>query len=152
MYWSYLLSNKIDVSKIITRDWGLYTQNKTLKFYKPKNRNHVSHSLLKGMKSTDYTTVNVKDLQTIMQEFGHNKIDLLKLDIEGAECDVIDKMLKDKIFPKYISIDFDLGWTSSEARDKQRCLHTISRLQSHESHNYDIIHKSGADYSFQLNE
>ena len=37
-----------------------------------------------------------------MNEYGHNKIDLLKMDIEGSECDVIEDMLNNKIYPKEI--------------------------------------------------
>lgn len=43
-----------------------------------------------------------------MKEFNHIHIDLLKLDVENIECDVLEKMLNDKIYPKYLSVDFDL--------------------------------------------
>ena len=39
---------------------------------------------------------------------GHEKIDLLKLDIEGAEVAVLTQMLDNKIYPKYLCIEFDL--------------------------------------------
>ena len=50
------------------------------------------------MKSEKYINVNVKKLRSIMNELGHTKIDLLKMNIEGSECDVIDDMLKRKKF------------------------------------------------------
>ena len=44
------------------------------------------------MKSEKYINVNVKKLRSIMNEYGHNNIDLLKMNIEGSECDVIEDM------------------------------------------------------------
>jgi hypothetical protein len=147
LYWDRILLHKIDTSKIIFRDWGLGTKCGNFKFYEPKKKHYVSHSLVHGMKGNNYINVKVKDLKTIMQEFGHDNIDLLKLDIEGIECDVIDDMLDKSIFPKYISIDFDLGWTGGKnVRDKQRCFDTIDRLLEN---GYEIIHSKGPDYSFK---
>ena len=42
------------------------------------------------MKGEKYIDVNVKKLRSIMNELGHTRIDLLKMDIEGSECDVIE--------------------------------------------------------------
>ena len=43
-----------------------------------------------------------------MEQYGHTHIDLLKLDIEGAEIETVNQMLDDKIYPNYILIEFDL--------------------------------------------
>ena len=59
------------------------------------------------MKGEKYINVNVKKLKSLMKEYGHTKIDLLKMDIEGNECDVIENMLNDKIYPKYLAVEFD---------------------------------------------
>ncbi len=40
-------------------------------------------------------TVPGKTIRTIMKELGHDRIDLLKMDIEGAEFDVLDAYFKD---------------------------------------------------------
>lgn len=146
-YWNILLSNKINSDKIILKEYGLFTEDSTLKFFKPSNNDFVSHSLVKGMKSDDYFMVNVKTLNTIMKELNHNKIDLLKIDIEGCECDVINKMLDDNIYPKYLSVDFDLGWTGENIRDYNKCMVTIKRLLDN---NYIILKNIQADYSFKF--
>ena len=36
-----------------------------------------------------------------MNKFNHKHIDLLKLDIEGAEIKVLEQMFNDNIYPKY---------------------------------------------------
>ena len=43
-----------------------------------------------------------------MEENNHTYIDLLKLDIEGAEINLLNKMLDDKIYPTYVLCEFDL--------------------------------------------
>jgi len=146
-YWNILLDNKIDSEKIVLKEYGLYTEDSNLKFYKPSNSEYVSHSLVYGMKSDDYFVVSVKSLNTIMKELGHDTIDLLKIDIEGCECDVINKMLDDKIYPKYLSVDFDLGWTGERVQDRDKCIRTINKLKSN---NYTIIHNHRSDFSFKL--
>lgn len=146
-YFNLLLANKINSDKIILKEYGLFIEDAELKFYKPSNNDYVSHSLVNGMKSDDYFMVPVKSLNTIMAELNHDKIDLLKIDIEGCECDVINKMLDDNIYPKYLSVDFDLGWTGERIRDYNKCMETIKRLLDN---NYIILKNIQADYSFKF--
>ncbi|AOX03493.1 hypothetical protein BJP34_32315 [Moorena producens PAL-8-15-08-1] len=63
---------------------GLWNKEDTLKFYVPQNPDHVSHSLINLQKTSDYIEVKVKRLRQIMEDIGHKKIDLIKIDIEGA--------------------------------------------------------------------
>jgi hypothetical protein len=99
------------------------------------------------MKSQNYIEVGVKTLKQTMTELNHSHIDLLKLDIEGCECDVLDQMLTDDIKPKYLSIDFDLGWTGEKIRDMPRCEATIHKLNEA---GYSLIYQNGPEWSFQL--
>ena len=126
-YWNILLNNKIDTNNIIFRPYGLHIIDGNFKFYTPSNKEHVSCSLVNGMKSNEFIKVPVKSLNNIMKEFNHKKIDLLKIDIEGLECSVLDKMINDNIFPKYLAVDFDLGWNGERIRDIQTCKNTINK-------------------------
>ena len=60
------------------------------------------------MFSNNYEIVKTKSIKQIMEENNHTTIDLLKLDIEGAEIKVLEQMVTDKIYPKYLCIEFDL--------------------------------------------
>ena len=57
-----------------------------------------------------------------MNEYGHSKIDLLKLDIEGAEIEVLQQMLDDKIFPGYVLVEFDLLLKKKDFEQKTQIL------------------------------
>ena len=56
----------------------------------------------------EYDIVEVDTIKNIMDKNGHSNIDLLKLDIEGAEINALNQMLDDNIFPSYICVEFDL--------------------------------------------
>ncbi|MGF1588174.1 MAG: FkbM family methyltransferase [Pleurocapsa sp.] len=86
---------------------GLWDKEDQLKFYVPQDSSHVSHSLLNLQQTKDYICVPVNRLSNIMQEMGHAKIDLLKIDIEGAEYKVIESILEDQIEIKIICIEYD---------------------------------------------
>ena len=145
-YWNILINNKIDTSNIIFIPYGLYTKNDTLKFYKPYNNDYVSHSLVNGIKSEDYIMVPVKTLTTFMNELNHTKIDLLKIDIEGCECDILNQMIVNKIFPKYLSVDFDLARTNN-TNNLNYCINTVNMLLNN---GYSIINNKDWDISFEL--
>lgn len=142
-YWKIILSNKIKSDNIIFHDYGLNTIDGTLPFYFPKNKEYVSCSLLPLGRSNDYINVKVKTINTIMKELNHTHIDLLKIDIENIECDVLEKMLNDKIYPTYLSVDFDL-WK----HNRKRCEEIINKLLNN---GYKIIKQSGQDFSFFKN-
>lgn len=78
-----------------------------------------------------------------MKELNHKHIDLLKIDIENIQCDVLEKMLNDKIHPTYLSLDFDL-WN----HNIQRCLEIIQKLSNN---GYELINQVGQDFSFFKN-
>jgi hypothetical protein len=59
------------------------------------------------------SVVKVQTLDQILDQIRSikirsNRIDLLKLDIEGSECKVLNSMLDSKIYPKVLCIEFDL--------------------------------------------
>jgi FkbM family methyltransferase len=64
-------------------DLGLWDKKDVLKFYAPRNSEHVSHSLLNLQQTEDYFEARVERLSDIMRHNGHEKLDLLKLDIEA---------------------------------------------------------------------
>ena len=146
-YWKIILENKIDTKKIIYKNYGIGTEDSIQKFYLPSNEEYVSCSLVKGMKGEKYINVSVKKLKTLMNELEHTYIDLLKMDIEGSECDVIDDMLKEKIFPKYLAVEFDLGFNGENIKDIEKCNKIIQDLYEND---YELIYQNHSDFTFKL--
>jgi hypothetical protein len=107
-YLSTISSAKPDFSMFTYVPQGLWSTKDMLKFYKPVNPQYVSHTLIPNLYSDQYTEVPVDSVKHLMGELGHSSIDLLKLDIEGAELAVLDQMLNDGVFPRYLCVEFDL--------------------------------------------
>ena len=95
-------------NKIHYYDIGLWDKKDTLKFYKQNNHVYVSQSIISNMFGNQYDIIEVDSIKNIMNKHQHTHIDLLKLDIEGAEINVLEQMLNDNIYPHYLCIEFDL--------------------------------------------
>lgn len=125
---------------------GLWDKEDTLKFYAPRNTEHVSHSLVNLQKTDEYIVVKVKRLKDIMREIGHQKIDLIKIDIEGAEYKVIDSIIEDSIKVKVICIEYDEYFNQLDADYKNRIRDSISKLLSA---GYQLVYAQGnGNYTF----
>lgn len=69
----------------------------------------VTSQTILGRESLDVpttgTSIQVRRLDTFMTERGHEGIDLLKMDIEGAEFKVVEDLMASKIRPRQILIE-----------------------------------------------
>jgi len=86
---------------------GVWSHKDVLTFYDADQENYVSHSAVLFKDSGKTMNLPVNSVKNFMKEFGHRSIDLLKLEIEGAEYTVIDSIVKDKIDVKVIAVEFD---------------------------------------------
>lgn len=98
---------------------GLWDSETNLQFFAPKTRGWVgSYSALnlQGTDARESISVPVRRLSTLMRERGHRSIDLLKIDIEGAEYRVIDEIIEKNIPIRWLCIEFDQPvpfWTTN---------------------------------------
>ncbi|HEX2606578.1 MAG TPA: FkbM family methyltransferase [Flavisolibacter sp.] len=92
--------------KLVFKNIGIWKENDNLKFYSPKNKDHVSHSISNIQNTSNFFEAHVDRLSNIMKANGHKKLDLFKMDIEGAEYEVIDSILQDNIEIKVLCIEF----------------------------------------------
>lgn len=77
-------------------------------FYLPKNNSHVSGSFIK-IDSVDRNEIVKLKFETLLNQLSknnHNKIDVLKMDIEGAEYEVINHIYNNKINIKQVCVEF----------------------------------------------
>ena len=93
--------------RFIMHDFGIAALDGAVSFSPPENPGHVSHTLLERPSTKARAiSVPVKRLATIMKELGHDQIDVLKMDIEGAEYDVIKDIGTSGISPRQILVEF----------------------------------------------
>lgn len=88
---SIIFINKLNNSKFHMHNYGLAAKNGTCVFHLPANTNYVSGSLTKAIHmGDDQIQVNFIDVENLMLMLYIKKIDVLKIDIEGAEYEVIE--------------------------------------------------------------
>lgn len=84
--------------------------NQIVKFFEPPNPEHVSHSISNWQndfkKNTNYKEVTTLTMSDV-KNFINQDINILKLDIEGAEIKVIPNLIKSNILPYQILVEFD---------------------------------------------
>jgi len=80
------------------------------KFLPPVNPAHVSHTLVERQTPWPAIEVPVRRLSSIMKELGHERIDLLKMDIEGAEYAVVKDLLASRIPVQQLLVEFHHRW------------------------------------------
>ncbi len=89
-------------------EFGISIESGYIDFYLPVNPNHVSGSYVNqnNMNLSEKISVKMKSFKDIVNELGHKHIDVLKMDIEGAEYEVIEDILNSKVPIDQFLIEF----------------------------------------------
>jgi len=96
-----------DLARVHYLPVGLWSKDDVLKFFAPADSEHVSHSIVNIQRTNSFVELEVRRLKNVMSDLGHTHIDLLKLDIEGAEFAVLDSILEDKLDIDVICCEYD---------------------------------------------
>jgi FkbM family methyltransferase len=110
----------------------------------PANARLVSHTILpQKAHSDDDLDVPVRRIRTLMQELGHARIEILKMDIEGAEYAVIQDVLESQLDVRQILVEFHdrfptVGWART-VETVAEMLHGGYRLFNIEDDNYSFV-------------
>ncbi|MBK7888976.1 MAG: FkbM family methyltransferase [Bacteroidetes bacterium] len=99
--------NAAQLSQITYIDVGVWEKEAILKFYEPDLENYVSHSVHLFKDSGKFIEAPVDRLKNLMKKQNHSAVDLVKIEIEGAEYTVIDTIIEDKLDIKVILVEFD---------------------------------------------
>ena len=119
--------------------WGIWIENKKIKFYQPKNKNDISASIVNLQKTRRFFYGQSKTIKKIMKNLRHEKIDLLKLDIEGAEEMVLLDILQQKIYPKVLCVELHNQLSIN------KIFHLISELRQQ---HYQLIKQDHLNFTF----
>ena len=102
--------SRVGTGNLTLEEAALWSTNGFVDFFPPSNPDHVSHSISNyqnGRKAqAGKITVRSIDYQTLCDKyFGGKSPELIKLDIEGAEIQVLPQILKNP--PGQILVEFD---------------------------------------------
>lgn len=121
------------------KPWGIWHEDASLDFFPPANPRHISHSAIPEMRphATEASfTARCRPIPDIMEELRHETLDLLKLDIEGAEHPVLADV--GRFSPTVLCVEFD------QPKPIRDVLRTIRRL---EGFGYEIVAQTHWDFT-----
>ncbi|MEQ8662730.1 MAG: FkbM family methyltransferase [Gammaproteobacteria bacterium] len=125
---------------------GLWNKDEMQRFYMPANAAHVSHSIGNLHGTRDYFEADCRRLGSIMKTVGARQLAALKMDIEGAEYAVIRDLVKSRLRPRMLMIEFHAGTSEIEKKFKPKTmLHAaLLRLVG-----YRLVARDGWDFVFE---
>lgn len=109
---AYELTN-INPENLIMVQKALFNKESVLKFFQPSNPQHVSHSIANYQQDyrddTPFLEVQATTLPNLLNDLDIdlNDLSLIKLDIEGAEIEVLTHCIINGVRPKQILVEFD---------------------------------------------
>lgn len=127
------------------RSIGIADHDGDAVFYAPKNPDFASYTIAsnEGDRSQAVTSP-VQRLSTIVEELGHERVDVLKLDIEGAEYGVIPDILNSRIPIGQLLVEFHHSFRSIEIGQTNDA---VDLLRAH-GFKLFAISPRGEEYSF----
>jgi glutamine amidotransferase PdxT len=83
-----------------------------------------------------------KKVSSLMNEFGHAHLDILKIDIEGFEYGVIEDIFENDLSISQICVEFHHFFDNIPFAQTRKAIKTLK------NRGYDLVHKTGSDYLF----
>jgi FkbM family methyltransferase len=124
---------------------GIGGRDGTAEFFPPVEDGHVSFSNAPSAAQTGTpVSAEILSLGTIMARRGHDRIDVLKMDIEGFEYEVIEDIAKGDIRPGHVLVEFHHGMYRSTDRDT---LDAVSTLRA-AGYRLFFVSDTGREYGF----
>jgi FkbM family methyltransferase len=133
------------VPELIFHDLGIGGADGKETFYPPLRSDHVSYSTcVRPTVAGEAVSCEVRRLATIMDQLGHDHLDILKMDIEGSEYDVLSDMLISQTPVRQLLVEFHHRWKEIGPGKTERAVHALSEA------GYRIFHVSstGMEYCF----
>lgn len=129
-------------------DKALWTEKTQVKFFAPANPAHVSHSIVNYQNNyaTDSVHIDVQSItiNEVLRDFNIGELKLMKLDIEGAEIEVIIDMLSKRILPRQILVEYDeLLVPSQKAKPRVESCHDALVAAK-----YQLIHRHRTNFTY----
>ena len=116
--------------QLFIHTYGVWSECKTEKFYAPSDPAHVSHSILNMQHTAKYFEAECLTPKEIMNQLKLKEISFVKLNIEGAEYEVVNAMFNAHIKPEVVCITFDELHSPFDENATQRLRDLVDRFYS----------------------
>ncbi|HEX2251242.1 MAG TPA: FkbM family methyltransferase [Gemmatimonadales bacterium] len=123
---------------------GLAAFDGIASFQAPIKSKFESFSMVRQSGQGSPIQAPVRRLQSILDMLGHTKVDVLKLDIEGAEYDVLSDVLAGGCAIGQILVEFHHRWREVSAAQTHRAISSLSRA----GYSLAAVSSAGTEYTF----
>jgi FkbM family methyltransferase len=128
---------------LVFHTWGIWTEDTTLRFFAPADKRKTSHSVLDLNGTGEYFNAECLSLDTIQDRLGHERVDLLKMDIEGAWRPIVEHLAAQNVRIPVLCIEFDSPTSIPKVLRAIRRLEGVGyRLAHYKKENFLFIHDS----------
>src|SRR5438034_4068042 len=118
---------------------GMWSWASRMRFYAPRDREHVSHAIVNLERTHEYFEADCTTIPDLMAKLGHEKLDLLKMDIEGAEYEVLEYLLGFSVNVSILCVEFD------QPSPIHRTIRMVRKL---ERAGYKLVNIEGFNFTF----
>ncbi len=108
--------------RVAFHPWGLFDRDTSIRFHAPIDANHANWFVDNLHGTDEFFEADCFTIETIMQKLDHDRIDLLKIDVEGSWGQVLGSMLESRIFPTVVCVEFDSPAPLSRVRRMVKAL------------------------------
>ena len=131
--------------QLVFHEYGVADFNGSCEFVPPENPAHISYTMMQRKTLRPTISLSVRRMVTIMQSLGHERISLLKMDIEGAEYDVLTDLISSGIRVDQLLVEFHHRWPEIGIEKTKKAIRELNQA------GYLIFNVSstGEEYSFR---
>jgi FkbM family methyltransferase len=94
--------------RFVFHEIALWSRDETLTFHAPREEGYVSHSAVNLFGTEEAFQASGRSLRSLMKEWDHDHIDLLKVSAEGSEFEILDALLRDGPVVRILCAEFSL--------------------------------------------
>lgn len=118
-----------DAKRFAFSDLGVWSEEKIARFYSPRDKGHVSHSIANLQKTEEYFEARCVTLKNFCESQKLTNLRLVKMDIEGAEYEVVKNLMKEGPQPEVLCVEFDEIRNPLDAKYLERIQEVILLLK-----------------------
>lgn len=130
---SYVEEHRPDSDRFLFLPVGLWDAEETLEFFAPPDARFVSHSAVNLRGTQPAFKAPVKPMHQLMREIGDSRVDIVKLDIEGAEHRTLADIVENGPTPEVLCVEFDqpqpLRQIVRRVRDLRRAGYRLAKVE-----------------------